>query len=198
MNKEVFLHQLRIRLTQLPEEEIKKQLDYYAELIDDMTEDGISEENAVESFGDINILVRHILQDASLTRLVTTKAAPKRGWTAPAIIIAVIGSPVWIPLLFAAFAIIASIFIVIAAVIVSIFAVVISLGAAGFFLLFKAFTLTASGFGYVLLTIGTGLIFTGLCLLGYLAAKAAAIGLVDLSRCLYRQIKSLFIKKEVA
>ena len=197
MNKEVFLHQLRIRLTQLPEEEIQKRLDYYAELIDDMTEDGISQEEAVASFGDVNLLAQHILQEASLTRLVTTTAAPKRGWTAPAIIFAVIGSPLRVPLLFAAVAVSGSIFIVIAAVIVSIFAVVLSLGAAGFFLLIKAFTLTANGFGYVLLTIGTGLIFAGLCLLGFLAAKAAAIGLVDFSRYLYRQIKSLFIKKEV-
>ena len=42
MNKEIFLHQLRIRLTQLPPQETQKRLDYYAELIDDMVEDGVN------------------------------------------------------------------------------------------------------------------------------------------------------------
>lgn len=197
MNKEVFLHQLRVRLTQLPPQEAQKQLDYYAELIDDMMEDGVSEEAAVASFGDVNLLAQQILQDASLSHLVRAKATPKKGWTATAIILAVIGSPIWVPLLLALIAVIGSIFIVIAAVIVAIFAVVISVGFAGIVLLFKAFTLTGSGIGYVLLTIGTSFVFAGLCLLGFLAAKAAAVYLARLARYIYRQIKSLFIKQEV-
>lgn len=78
MNKEVFLHQLRVRLTQLPPQEAQKQLDYYAELIDDMMEDGVSEEAAVASFGDVNLLAQQILQDASLSHLVRAKATPKK------------------------------------------------------------------------------------------------------------------------
>lgn len=50
MNRDIFLHQLRIRLAQLPEDEVQKRLDYYAEIIDDMIEDGISEEEAVARF----------------------------------------------------------------------------------------------------------------------------------------------------
>ena len=190
MNKEIFLHQLRIRLTQLPPQETQKRLDYYAELIDDMVEDGVSEEAAVASFGDVNLLAQQILREASLSHLVKAKATPKKGWTTTAIILAVIGSPLWVPLLFAFIAVIGSIFIVIAAVIISI-------GFAGIILLFKAFTLTSSGIGYVLLTIGFSFIFVGLCLLGILAAKAAAVYLTQFSRYIYGQIKSLFIKQEV-
>ncbi|MCI9475534.1 DUF1700 domain-containing protein [Anaerovoracaceae bacterium 41-7] len=197
MNKEIFLHQLRIRLTQLPPQETQKRLDYYAELIDDMVEDGVSEEAAVASFGDVNLLAQQILREASLSHLVKAKATPKKGWTTTAIILAVIGSPLWVPLLFAFIAVIGSIFIVIAAVIIAIFAVVISIGFAGIILLFKAFTLTSSGIGYVLLTIGFSFIFVGLCLLGILAAKAAAVYLTQFSRYIYGQIKSLFIKQEV-
>ena len=41
MNKQQFLHALRKGLSQLPEEEIKKQAAYYSEIIDDMVERGI-------------------------------------------------------------------------------------------------------------------------------------------------------------
>ena len=60
MNKETFLHQLRIRLSQLPESEIQKRLDYYEELIEDMKDDGITEEDAVAGFGEMCIRDRYI------------------------------------------------------------------------------------------------------------------------------------------
>lgn len=51
MTKIEFLAQLEKRLAQLPENERKSRLDYYSELIDDMIEDGLSEEEAVERLG---------------------------------------------------------------------------------------------------------------------------------------------------
>ena len=93
MSKDTFLHQLRIRLSQLPEAEIEKRLDYYSEIIEDMKEDGISEEEAVASFGDINAVAQQIMQDVPMATLVKTKVKPKKGWTATAIVIAIVGSP---------------------------------------------------------------------------------------------------------
>lgn len=196
MNKEIFLHQLRIRLSQLPESEIQTRLDYYNELIEDMVEDGMDEEAAVASFGNVNDIAEKIMQDTRLSTLVKTKVTPKNGWSTTAIILAIVGSPLWVPLLFAFVAVIASVYMVIWSLIVSIFAIVLSLGIMGVYLVFKSFLLFPSGLPTVIFTVGCGFGFAGLCLLAFLGAKEVTIKLVQLTKWIFIQIKSLFIKKE--
>ncbi len=197
MTKEIFLHQLRIRLSRLPEAEIQKRLDYYSEMIDDMLEDGISEENAIASFGPVDQVAQHILQDTSLATLVKQTARPKKGWTAPAIILAIVGAPLWIPLGIAVLAVILAVFVCILALIAVVFALVFTLGAAGIALIARAFAiLTTAGLCYTIFTIGAALILAGLCLLAFLGAKQTAVWLICLSKRIFVYIKSLFIGKE--
>ena len=190
MTKETFLHQLRIRLTPLPESEIKKRLDYYSELIDDMLEDGISEAEAIASFGSVDQIAQSILYQTSSFNLKTEKSNKKSGWTVTAIILAVIGSPLWLPLLLA-------FGIVVFALIICILAVVFSLGIVGVLLVIRAFSLLITeGVCYAMLTIGSGLLLTGCCLLAFLGAKAAVPWLVQLCSQLFNKSKNLFHRKE--
>ena len=53
MTKTEFLEQLKNSLTGLSEEDIKKSVDYYEEMIDDRMEDGIAEEEAVGGLGTV-------------------------------------------------------------------------------------------------------------------------------------------------
>lgn len=198
MSKEIFLHQLRIRLSQLPESEIRTRLDYYTEIIEDMIEDGVSEEEAVASFGDVNILAQQIMQETSLSTLVKTTVKPKGGWSTTAIVLLVVGSPLWLPLLFAAVAILFSVYLVIWSLIISLFAIVFAIGVTGVFLLGKAFFLFGTGFPYVIFTVGGGLAMLGLCLLAFLAAKSITMSLVQLTKWIFAQTKNLFIRKDVA
>ena len=43
MTKQEFLRELWNRLTELPQEDVEKSLDYYSEMIDDRVEDGLTE-----------------------------------------------------------------------------------------------------------------------------------------------------------
>ena len=52
MNKFEFLSQLSERLKDLPPQDRRRVTDYYSEMIDDRTEEGLSEEEAVQSIGD--------------------------------------------------------------------------------------------------------------------------------------------------
>lgn len=196
MNKENFLHQLRIRLSQLPEDEIVKRLDYYSEIIDDMTEDGISEEEAVRSFGDIDEVALGIMQEVPLPTLMKTKMKPKKGWTTAAVVLAVIGSPVWLSLLLAFVAVIASVYICIWAAILCLYAVVFSLCIAGLYLAVKAFFLFGFGFSYFALTFGAGLFLLGLGLLSFLGARIVTVKLLKGTGWFAAQVKNLFIRKE--
>ncbi|MGC2872489.1 DUF1700 domain-containing protein [Ihubacter sp. rT4E-8] len=197
MTKETFLHQLRIRLTPLPESEIKKRLDYYSELIDDMLEDGISEAEAIASFGSVDQIAQSILYQTSSFNLKTEKSNKKSGWTVTAIILAVIGSPLWLPLLLAFGIVALSMIIVVFALIICILAVVFSLGIVGVLLVIRAFSLLITeGVCYAMLTIGSGLLLTGCCLLAFLGAKAAVPWLVQLCSQLFNKSKNLFHRKE--
>ena len=64
MNKEQFLSELSRRLDGLNGNDLYRTLEYYAEMIDDRVEEGMSEEAAVAALGDAEAIAREIMQDA--------------------------------------------------------------------------------------------------------------------------------------
>ena len=64
MNKTAFLKELRKRLKQLSKAERQQYIDYYAEMIDDRMEEGISEEEAVAVLGSADEIAAQIPADA--------------------------------------------------------------------------------------------------------------------------------------
>lgn len=66
MTKREFLKHLEDAICSLPKAERKRHTDYYSELIDDMVEDGMQEQEAVEKLGDVQQIAAGILQDAPL------------------------------------------------------------------------------------------------------------------------------------
>ena len=64
MNKEQFLSELSRRLDGLNGNDLYRTLEYYAEMIDDLMEEGMSEEAAVAALGDLEVIAREIMQDA--------------------------------------------------------------------------------------------------------------------------------------
>lgn len=64
MNKEQFLSELSRRLDGLNGNDLYRTLEYYAEMIDDRVEEGMSEEAAVAALGDLEAIAREIMQDA--------------------------------------------------------------------------------------------------------------------------------------
>lgn len=70
MNKQAFLSALRKGLTGLPENDIEHSIEFYSEMIDDRIEEGMSEEEAAASIGNIDDIVSQILSETSLTKLV--------------------------------------------------------------------------------------------------------------------------------
>ncbi len=109
MTKREFLDALGSRLSQLPKEEIEKQLAYYAELLDDMTEDGIPEARAVEKLGAPEEIAKTVLQDSPLPMLVKSRVKSGGGWTALRVVLLVLGAPVWLPILLLIFAVLLSV-----------------------------------------------------------------------------------------
>lgn len=65
MNKKEFLNKLKKALKALKMEEVQKHLNYYEELLEDMTDNGISEADAIAKIGMPEKIAKEILENAA-------------------------------------------------------------------------------------------------------------------------------------
>ena len=196
MTKADFLQLLERALMQLPEEERQRNLEYYSELLDDMMEEGMTEAEATARLGSPAQIAQNILQEMPLSKLVSTCVKPKSGWTPLAIVLAVVGSPVWVPLLLACGAIVLALFVSIWALGFAAVALVIGLAVAVVAAPIIAIRAAILTLPLGLLLLGAGLVLLGLCVLGGLMAVELCKLLWQLTVWLAHQIKGLFIRKE--
>ena len=196
MNRYDFLFELKQKLSQLPESETEKHLAYYEEMIDDRIEDGMTEEEAVSSLGDVSVIAERILQDTPIVTLVKTKVKPKNGWNTAAIVLAIIGSPIWISLLIALIAVVIAVFCALWGVVIAIVAVVVAIVVTGILLLIAPFFMIGTGIHVVLMCVAAGLGIIGIALLGFVGVKYLVKGIAYVCKALGRGVKSIFIRKE--
>lgn len=99
MRKEQFIEELRIKLKGLPKEDIEDRLSFYAEMIDDRVEEGLSEEEAIQEIGTSDEIASKVIESTSLTKIVKEKVRLKRKLEAWEIVLIILGFPLWFPLL---------------------------------------------------------------------------------------------------
>lgn len=196
MSKADFLRLLERALMQLSEEERQKNLEYYSELLDDMMEEGMTEAEATAKLGSPNQIAQSILQEMPLSKLVSTRMKPRSGWTPLAIVLAVVGSPVWVPLLLSTVAIVLAVFVSIWALGFAAVAVVLGLAVAVVATPIFAVRAAVMTLPLGLMLLGAGLVLLGLCVLGGLMAVELCKLLWQLTVWLAHKIKGLFIRKE--
>ena len=195
MNKAQFMKQLEQNLAQLPWEEIRKRIDYYEEMIDDRMEEGMTEAEAVAAMGDPAEIARQILGEMPVGTLVKTRMRPRNGWTVTAIVLVILGAPLWLPLLITAVCLVGSLLLAAVCVVIAFYAVVFGLGLGGIAAFFYSFVLMGEGLGFGLFAMGAGMLLAGLSCLGILAAFLVTRGAIVGSRWLYGKLKKLLIKK---
>ena len=197
MDKQEFLSSLQTGLAGLPQEDIEERLTFYGEMIDDRMEEGLTEAEAVAELGTVEQVVSQILEETPITRLVRERVRPKRRLAAWEIVLLVLGSPIWLALGIAGFAVVLCVYIVIWAVIVALWAVEVSLvasalgTAAGGVVCFCRGGLTE---GLILLSAAA--VLAGLAILLFFGCKAVTVGAAKLTKKIALWIKSLFLRKE--
>ncbi len=196
MNKNEFLTELASRLCGLPEEDISKTTDYYSEIIDDYMEDGLLEQDAVAAVGSINDAVNQTLAETPMPKLVKQKIKPNRVLKAWEIVLLILGSPVWLPILISIVAILLSVYAIIWSVVVCLYAGVIAFFSgfiAGFF---SSFVFLSTGkIAEAMTVLGLGLVCGGLTVFGFAGCNQAVKGLIWLSKKIWLGIKSSFVGK---
>ena len=196
MDKQTFIAELRARLSGLPQQELEDRLSFYCEMIDDRIEDGLSEENAVSAVGSVEKIAAEIISDIPLSKIAKERIKPKRRLRAVEIVLIAVGSPIWISLGAAAFAVIISLYAVLWSLVVSIWAIFASFTAcapaavvAGIVFVINGNTLSG------IAVIGAELILAGLAIFSFFCCRAATVGCARLTKNIILGIKKLFVGK---
>lgn len=198
MNKSELLNELSQRLSGIPQSEAEKTINYYSEMIDDRIEDGESEEDAVKAVGDVDEIVRNAMSQVPLTGLV--KQSVKRNFrlSVPVIILLILGSPIWLSLLIALFAVIFAVYVTIAAVIISLFAVVAAFVVSGIVSVIASPFLIPVSLYTSAMYFSCGLVILGLSIFAFYVAVILSKYIIRFTKFVIIKIKSLFIRKERA
>lgn len=196
MSKAEFLQQIARGIAGLPQADVDRWLEYYTEMLEDRIEDGMSEEEAVASLGAPAEVVRQILSQTPLAKLIKSKVTPKRKLPAWEIVLLALGSPLWVAIGIVLVALFFSVFTVLWSCIAAFWAVELAFAVSGLggILLF-GLELGVGAIAQGFLFLGTGFVLSGSSYFGFfLCKKLTALTRNGCGEFLLL-VKSLFVGK---
>jgi len=175
VDKKAFLEELSRGLSGLSCEEQEKWLDFYAEMIDDRMEDGLSQEEAVGAVGPVETVVEQILSQSPPAEKPKKKRELKTWQT----VLLIVGSPIWFSLLVAAASVVFSLLVTAWALVISFYAAAVAVAVSGLacvvalpLFLWKGNVLTAFA------SVGCGLFCIGLGIAWFIGTHYMTKGVV--------------------
>ncbi|MBP5180170.1 MAG: DUF1700 domain-containing protein [Clostridiales bacterium] len=197
MNKEVFLDELRKKLSGLPQSDIEERVSFYSEMIDDRVEDGMTEEDAIAQIGSVDQVVDTIMSEIPLSKLVKQKVNTKKEMPVWAIVLLVIGFPVWFPIIISFLSVIFSLYLTVWIIVITFYIVDFSFALASIACLVAIFFALIKGeFLFAVAALGGSLVLGALAVLLFFGCNYMVKGVVYVTRKMLLGIKSLFIGKE--
>ena len=195
MNKTEFIGELYHLLNHLSKAERQQHLDYYEEMIADRMEDGLTEEEAVAALGRPADIAAQILGEVP--------PKPARRFPIWAIVLIVLGSPLWLSLFLAVAAVLVAVIAVVAAVYISLWAAIAAFYAADLAVLLGFLSGIAGGIFYLtqgismpaILFFGGGLVCAGATVLLFFLCNLLSRLLWQLSKWSVLKIIGLFRRK---
>ena len=193
MNKQAFMDQLRNSLSGMSQEDIRRSLEFYSEAIDDRMEEGMTEDEAVAQLGSLEEVVSQIMSEAA-PKIAAQK--PKRKLSAWEIVLLVLGSPIWLSLLIAVFAVAISVYAVVWSVIISLWAAAVSVASCAVvgvlvFVLYLVLGHTWQGIAML----GAGLLCAGLAIFFIYGCLQATKGTVFLTKKTLLAVRSCMLRR---
>lgn len=203
MTKQEFLEFIREQVPGLPQADLERSLEFYSEAIDDRMEDGLTEEQAVEALGPVSEIATQILTEAQLPKEVSPPARSGRKLRVWAIILIVLGSPIWLILLLALAAVLLGVVCALLGAYAALWAGALVLYAADLSLAAFAVSGIAGVFFYAaagkagpaILALGVGISCIGLAVLGFFGCNLVAKCVFWLGKWAVTHIKILVTKR---
>ncbi len=197
MTKREFIAQLQKKLQGLPKQEVEERISFYSEMIDDRIEEGMEEPQAVADVGTVEEISAQIISEIPLTKIAKERVKPKRRWETWEIVLLALGSPIWLSLVVAAFAVVLSLYIVLWSVVVALWSVFVSLVACALFVTVAGIILAIIGNSLQgVAMVGAGVACMGSAIIMFIACKAATKGVILLTKMIALGVKKCFVKKE--
>ncbi|MBQ8388654.1 MAG: DUF1700 domain-containing protein [Clostridia bacterium] len=194
MRKNEFLAALRARLSALPVAEREERIGFYSEMIDDRIEEGLSEEEAVDGVGSVEDIADQILSEVPPARV---EVKEKRKLGAGVIVLLALGSPIWLSLAVAAFAVLIAFYAVLWSLVAVVWSVFAALVAAGFGGIIGGITVAIVSNAFAgLALIAAALFCAGLAIFLFFGCLSATVGSAILTKKTFIGIKNLIVRKE--
>ena len=195
MNKQEFLRALKKKLSALPKKDIDERLNFYSEMIDDRIEEGLSEEQAVADIGSVDDIASQVLNESYIKTSEKLKSNKKlKTWV---IVLLVLGSPIWISLIFSIFGAVISVYGAIWSVVISLWATFGALIACFIVGVIVSFIFAVTGNAVTGLALfGTTLIVAGIAIFLLYGCKKATKGTILLTKKTVLAVKNIFVKRE--
>lgn len=194
MKKQEFLDELRNRLQGLPPDDLDDRISFYGEMIDDLMDEGKSEEEAVADIGTVDDIVNEIVKDTPLVKLVKEKIKPKRKLKAWEIVLLILGFPLWFPLVLTALILCLVAYLLIWILVIVCYVVELSLSVAATAAPVLMIIQAVNG-GSVVVYLGLWLMCLGGAILLFLGCIGATKLTLKLSKKIITSIKKAFVKK---
>lgn len=192
-----FFSVIEKRLRGLPQDDLKKSMDYYGEMIADRMEDGLNEEEAVAALGSVDDIVYDIADGASIVSIVKSKVKPKKTLKAWQTVLIILGSPIWLSLIVAVLAVFLCAYVVLWSAVFTLYAVTLSAAVSALGCLLGSAALLFTGYPLQgALALGAFLVCVGLTIPLLFLSNRVAKGAVLLSKNILRGIKRRFVVKE--
>jgi uncharacterized membrane protein len=193
---------LNEKLSCMPKKEIEERLTFYSEIIDDRMEEGLSEEEAVAAIGDTDEIAKGIMAESSQVKPENDpkpEEKTKRRLSGLEITLLVLGIPVWIPLISAAFVISLSLYVFAWAILISLWACfgVLAIGSPCLLVLGIVQIISSQRITGIAL-IGAALACAGITVFAFYGCLALSKLVIRLTVWSFKRIARLFSKKEVA
>ena len=197
MNKREYLEKLRRGLSELPIEDVEERIHFYEEMIDDLTEEGLSEEEALGRIGSVEEVLSATLSEIPLTRIVKKKMKHRRRLRTWEIVLLAVGSPLWLTLGIALFAVILSLYAVLWSLVVALWAVFGALVGTAAGLLAGGIVLICTGsLPTGLFLISGALMVAGFAIFLFFGCLKSTVGVAKLVKWTVLSIKKIFVGKE--
>lgn len=200
MTKIEFLEALKLRIQEYPAEETRKSVEYYEEMIDDRMEDGMSEAEAIASLGSVEQIAEQIKCELPIATLVKQKTMEKtKGKKMPvwAIVLLIIGFPLWGSMLLALVSVILSFYIAIWTVDFMLWTAVLVIAVVAICLVIGfVYCLIKGAVGSAFIYLGMGVFAAGATVIGFLGSLLVTKGICKGTKWCFLQIKKALIGKE--
>lgn len=199
MSKQEFLDGLRSGLSGLPQDDIEERLAFYGEMLDDMIEEGISEEEAVLKIGDVDEIVRQTVDDIPLARIAKERIKPKRRLKVWEKVFLALGSPIWLSLGIAAVCVILALYVSLWSIVAALWAVFGSLAVCVIAGVFACVFFAAGGnIAPGLAVLSAAIVCAGGSIFLFFGCKETTKGILLLTKKFTIWLKNRFIRKEQA